>query len=395
MASQKLTKTFVESLQAGEKDIVVWDAELKGFGVKITPKGRKVFVVQYRPKGYKGAAKKYTIGVFGTWTVQRARDRAREVLVDGSQGHDVGALEQAERMKINSDKIADVAAQFLEKYASQNRTVDETQRIFSNDIIPKIGKKSVHAITKNELINIVEDVNLRGAPIMANRTLATLRKFFNWCVSRAIIDKSPADGIAAVVKERSRDRVLSDSEVQKIYHAAEKIGYPFGDIVQLLFLTAQRRDEVAQMKWSELNLAAGVWSIPALRVKNGKAHDVHLSLCAMSILSRLSPILMNDGETSDFVFTTTGKTACSGFSRAKKTLDELSGVNDWRLHDIRRTVATAMSKLQVPIHVTEAILNHKSGQISGVAAVYQKHQFLDERKDALNKWSNHLCGLLA
>lgn len=393
MSSQKLTKGFIENIQQGEKDTVWWDAELKGFGIKVTPKGRKVFIVQYRPKGHKGAARKYTIGVFGAWTVQQARDRAREVLVSGSQGHDVGSIEQAQRQKSSSDKINDLVLQFLEKYASQNRTEAETKRIFNNDVVPVIGKKSIHVITKHELISIVEGIKVRGAPIMANRTLAALKKFFNWCVSRAIIDKSPADGIAAVVKEKSRERVLDDNEINSIFSATRKMGYPFGSIVQLLFLTAQRRDEVAQMRWSEIDFTTATWSIPASRAKNGKSHDVHLSPCAVDILQSQSRILIADGMESDFVFTTTGTTAFSGFSKAKKALDQLAGVSEWRLHDIRRTVITAMSRLRVQPHVTEAILNHKSGVISGVAAVYHKHQFLDERKDALNKWCDYLLSI--
>ncbi len=167
------------------------------------------------------------------------------------------------------------------------------------------------------------------------------------------------------------------------------------------------------MRWSELNLDKATWTIPAERVKNGKAHDVHLSKDALALLHSIPRFVSADNVESDLVFTTTGNTPFSGYSKSKTTLDkkmlevlqkmaEDKGVNPelvkltpWRLHDIRRTVTTELSKLGVAIHVADAILNHKSGVISGVAAVYQKNAFIQERQDALNKWCDHLNKICA
>lgn len=409
---QKLTKTLIDGLQAPMKDTIHWDTEVKGFGVKVTPRGRKVFLAMHRPKGHVGAAKKYTIGTYGEWTVQQAREKAREILVESSKGTDLGAKERAEKRRLASDRINDLVDQFLEKHASQNRTGDETKRILHRELTPKFGKRSIHGLTKHDVISILEDITKRGSPIMANRTLAAIRKFLNWCVSRGVIESSPAQGVDAQARERSRDRILATDETRDAIAAARDMAYPFGSIVELLFMTAQRREEVAAMRWSEVDLDKGVWTIPAARAKNGKAHDVHLSKCAVALLQSLPRFVLPDNSESDLVFTTTGETSFSGFSKAKGKLDEKmlqamrkraaeSGKNPnevsiapWRLHDIRRTVTTELSRLGVAIHIADAILNHKSGTISGVKAVYQRNEFTEERRDALNKWCDRIDAIM-
>lgn len=409
---QKLTKTLIDGLQAQGKDTIHWDAEVKGFGLKVTPTGRKVFLAMHRPKGHLGAAKKYTIGTYGEWTVQQARERAREILVESSKGNDLGAKERAEKRRLASDRINDLVDQFLENHASQNRTGDETKRILHRDLTPKFGTRSIHALTKHDVISVVESVTKRGSPIMANRTLAAIRKFLNWCISRAIIEASPAKGINAQAKEQSRDRTLAAHETRDVIAAARQMAYPFGSIIELLFMTAQRRDEVAAMRWSEVDLDKAVWTIPAARAKNGKAHDVHLSKCAVALLRSLPRFVLPDNSESDQVFTTTGETPFSGFSKAKSKLDEKMlqamrkraakngknpneiSVAPWRLHDIRRTVTTELSRLGVAIHIADAILNHKSGTIGGVMAVYQRNEFTEERRDALNKWCDRIDAIM-
>ena len=404
----KLTKSYIDNLRPTDKDALYWDSELKGFCVKVTPKGRKVFLVMYRPKGHTGAARKYTVGPHGEWTVQQARDRAREVLTEGSKGIDVGAIERVERQRKSSDILSDLVDEFLKKHAAQNKTHDETKRILERELLPKYGKKSIHVVTKHDILSVLEGVRDRGSDIMANRTLAAIRKLMKWCVSRGIIDTSPANGISQLAKEVPRDRVLTTDETRAALIAARGIGYPFGNIVELLFLTAQRRDEVGDMRWSELNLDKATWTIPAERAKNGKAHDVHLSKDALTLLHSIPRFVSADNVESDLVFTTTGNTPFSGYSKSKKALDkkmletlrkfaEDKGVNPglvkltpWRLHDIRRTVTTELSKLGVPIHVADAILNHKSNAMSSVAAIYQRNEFIDERREALNVWCKHV-----
>ena len=228
----------------------------------------------------------------------------------------------------------------------------------------------------------------RGAPVMANRTLAAVRKLFNWSVSRGIISASPCAGISAPQREKARDRVLSDDELISIFNAAVEMGGAFGAIIQVLILTAQRRNEVSEMTWNELDLDGNQWKIPGARTKNEKPHFVHLSEPAIAVISSVQNV-------GAFVFTSNGKTPFSGFSKSKKRLDELSGITDWRLHDIRRTVTSGMAQLGIAPHVADKILNHQSGTISVVAAVYQRHEFLEERKTALDAWGRHVQSLLS
>jgi len=166
------------------------------------------------------------------------------------------------------------------------------------------------------------------------------------------------------------------------------MGGPFGGIVQLLAMTGQRREEVAQLSWNELDLDAEVWTLPGHRTKNGKAHTVHLSAPARDVLTG-SPRL------GSFVFTSTGRASFQGCSPYKRELDAMCGVPGWRLHDLRRTMVSGMAKLGVAPHVADRILNHASGTISGVAAVYQRHEFLAERKAALDLWGRHVAFLTA
>jgi integrase len=187
-------------------------------------------------------------------------------------------------------------------------------------------------------------------------------------------------------KEIARDRVLTDEELARVILAARKIGGPYGGIVELLALTGQRREEVARVSHQEIDLAGRVWTIPKSRTKNGKAHSVHLSAQSMALLRRA----VGPGA---LMFSLLGANPFQEFSRAKRLLDQLSGVTGWRLHDLRRTCVSGMARLGVAPHIADKILNHQSGTISGVAAVYQRHEFLAERRTALDLWGAHVAEL--
>jgi integrase len=154
----------------------------------------------------------------------------------------------------------------------------------------------------------------------------------------------------------------------------------------MLALTGQRRDEVGRMAWTDLDLENGLWVVPGEHAKNGKPHTVHLSHPALELLSQIP-------QTGDLVFSSNGTTLFQGYSKAKARLDRISGVSGWTLHDLRRTVVSGMARLGIPPHVADKILNHQTGTISGVAAVYQRHEFLLERRDALRLWGRHVLGL--
>src|SRR5262245_10567361 len=394
MPTAKLTKLMIDGLRPGPKDNIYWDSEQPGLHLKVTPGGKKVFMLYYRVLGAARQQRRYKIGDYGVITLQQARERAKSLLGSVADGKDPAAERKHARQRLNSELVSDLAAQFLIKHAAQNRSAAETERIFNRDILPRLGSRSIHSLKKHDVIALLEVVADRGSPIMANRTLAALRKFLNWCVARGIIDKSPADGAEAPGREAKRDRVLTDDELRRVMVAARRIGFPYGSIVELLAITGQRREEVASMCWAELDLPARTWTIPAARSKNNKPHIVHLSDSAVRVLDQVPKIELppdqDAAETTALVFTTNGRTPFQGFSKLKTQLDELSGVTDWTLIDLRRSVVQWMVRLGVAPHIADKVLNHQSGAISGVAAVYQRHEFLVERHDALDRWGSHV-----
>jgi integrase len=196
-------------------------------------------------------------------------------------------------------------------------------------------------------------------------------------------------GIERPAPEQSRERVLADKELKSIWQAADELGHPYAGIVKLLILTGQRRNEIAGLRWSEIDLDVRSLHLPAQRTKNARAHDVPLSAQALAIVAGL-PRLVD----ADLVFTVKRKPV-TGFSRAKERLNGASGVTDWTLHDIRRTVASGLQRLGVRLEVTEAVLNHKSGSMAGIVGVYQRHDYASEKRDALQRWADHVDALVS
>ena len=379
MQRRRLTKTVIDGLQAGPKDFICWDTELRGFGCKVTPAGKKVFIVQYRIGGRGSRVRKFTIGAYGPVTPQKAREQARSLLGLVAQGRDPQADKIASRKKLASDHVDDLFERFCERHASKRRSVREVRRIFENDVREHIGNRSVHTIKKRDLVEILHAVEDRGAHIMANRVLAAMRKFFNWLVSQAVLEASPCAGIGAPTAERSRNRVLTDDELGRVLKAAQLLDYPFGVIVQLLAHTGQRRDEVAGMRWSELDLEKRLWTLPGVRTKNARAHDVALTPQVVELIEGCRP-----RSVGQVVASLSAERPFQGWSKAKAALDQKAQVSGWRLHDLRRTMVTYMAaRAGVAQHVSDRILNHKSGVISSVAAVYQQHDFASERREAL------------
>ena len=295
----------------------------------------------------------------------------------------------------SSDKSSrlfeDVLLDWYDREQRQRRSFKQVETAIKLHVLPHLKGREIQDIRKSDLVRIIDRVADSGARTQANRVRAFVTRFFNWAAERDLIEHSPAASLPKVQGERSRDRVLTESELRSVWHAADAIGYPFGPIVKLLILTAQRRDEVAGMTWSELDLDRATWTIGAERAKNGQAHTVHLSPAAQAILEQIPQRL-----DSDFVFTTTGKSAVSGFSKAKARLDKLSAVNEWRLHDLRRTAATMMAEqLELSHVIVDRILNHRSGAIRGVAAVYLRGEYLKEREHALGCWSEFVQKLVS
>jgi integrase len=383
----KLTKSSIDVLPTPATDVIYWDAGFPGFGVKVTPKGRKVFLVLYRTGGAGSKLRKYTIGPYGRVTLHQARVAAQKVFAAKLDGRDLAAEKREARRRVVADRVEDLLEAFIVQHVSQNRSAYEISRLLRREMGKPWTGRSIHEITKRDVVEVISAIEQRGAPGTANKTLKVIKTFLRWCVGRAVLDRSPAEGVPLPAKVVTRDRVLTDRELAQIILAARPMSGPYGGIVELLALTGQRREEVAAMTWGELDLHQRVWTLPKSRTKNAKEHAVHLSEQSMAVLLRTT-------VRGPFVFTVLGSKPFREFSRAKQQIDELSGVTGWRLHDLRRTCVSGMARLGVAPHVADKILNHQSGTISGVAAVYQRHEFLPERQAALDLWGAHIGQLL-
>jgi integrase len=384
----KLTKNAIDSLPTPASDTIYWDAGCPGFGVKVTPKGRKVFVVLYRTGGTGSILRKYTIGVFGRVTLHQARVAAQRVFAARLEGRDPAAEKRAAKQRVVADRVDELLEAFIAQHVSQNRSATEISRLLRREVGKTWGHKSIHEISKRDIVELISAIEQRGAPVAANKALKTIKTFLRWCVGRAVLEQSPADGVPLPAREVARDRVLTDPELTQVILAARKIGGPYGGIVELLALTGQRREEVAGSTWNEFDLGQRIWTLPKARTKNAKQHAVHLSAQAIAVLKRMK-------KQGPFVFSVHGTTPFRDFSHAKRGLDAMSGVKHWRLHDLRRSCVSGMARVGIPPHVADKILNHQAGTISGVAAVYQRHEFLSERREALDLWGAHIGAVLS
>jgi integrase len=378
---------MVDVVVPGEKDVMIWDRQVAGFGLKVTPTGKRTYLVQYRMGGRGSPTRRYTIGAHGIFTVDQARDEARRLLTQVRQGIDPMEEKQAARApKPKVITVAEAIERFRINHVSKQRTEAEVMRPLRKDVLPVWGERPIVGITKRDVIELLDGVEARGAKYVRNRLHAHLSKLFNWAIGKDMITISPLAGIGSL-PEKSRDRVLEEHEIRRIWLACDQVGEPYGSLVRMLMLTGQRRDEVCGMTQGEVNLDRALWTIPRERCKNDTTHDVLLSEAAITVLERVPQL-------GEFVFSITGTQPFKGFGRAKERLDALSEVTDWRLHDLRRTTATEMAKMGVAQHVVEKILNHQSGVIRGVAAIYNRHSYLDERRQALEAWARRLDAIV-
>jgi integrase len=336
-----------------------------------------------------------------------AREEARRVISLAGAGKDPRRIRSEAKLKRREDRrnSFDVCAdEFLQKYAERrlrSSTQREYRRILQGRDTRAWRHRPVSEISKRDVLDVIEAIDGRGSSGAARRALAYLRKFFNWCAERDIIINPPTDRIRSSHPDTKRDRVLTDQELHYLLHALDAEQSIFGPLIRVLLLTGQRRGEVAGMLWvelSDLSKENAFWEIPAHRTKNNHSHLVPFSLEVRKLLSSLPQV-------SAFVFTTNGETPVSGFGKVKARLDVrinnmrrsdgLEPSEPWTLHDLRRTMVTVMNeKLRIAPHFVEAVVNHTSGLAkAGVAGVYNRALYLDDRREALSSWQNWLSDL--
>jgi integrase len=386
MGSQLLTDVLIRKLRPEEgRQFEVFDSRVPGLAVRISPKGTKTFTLLYRAGR---RARRMTVGRYPLLSLAEARARAERALREVSEGRDPAAAKQAARNRYDDQLFTAVADEFVEKHAKRKtRTWRETERILKREFAGSWKHRQIQDISKQDLNRVLDGIVARNAPIAANGALAAVRKLFNWAIERGYVSTSPCAGTQRPSKAVSRNRVLSHAELAAVWRAACDTPYPFGPVVQLLILTAQRRAEVVGMRWCELDLKQRLWTLPPARTKANREHAVPLSELAVQII--ISVPRLHD----DLVFPARGKdTTASGFSKWKQALDKKSKVTGWTLHDVRRTAATRMAELGVRPHVIEHVLNH---QMPGVAGVYNRFEYLPEMREALTKWNSAINTIAA
>jgi integrase len=390
----------------GER-IELWDTHVRGFGIRATDT-TKSFSIMYR---LAGRQRRMTLGTYPVLSLAEARRMAGDALLKVRLKIDPQDERDARERRLQESRengFTAVAKQFLETYVrkrKQLRTADEIEAMLEADVLPSWGARPIESITKGDVRTLLRKIANRGAEHRANKYLAVVRKLFNWALEQDLVAVSPCLGVRPIVDEVERDRVLSDAELRLICAGCDSLGYPFGPLFQVLLLTGQRRGETAAMCWSEVDFDRKVWTIPADKAKSQRLHVVPLP---PGVVERLKGMDRKDGV--DLIFTTTGKTPVSGFSKAKAELDSLiladlrkqaeehgddlaivRPLPEWRLHDLRRTMSTNLARLKVPrLHISK-ILNHADG---GVTAIYDRFAYADEKRQALEVWGRFVDSIL-
>lgn len=398
MATGKVTKRSVDAMAVTGRNEYLWDDELRGFGVRMSAGGVRAYVVQYRMGGREAKTKRFTIGQHGSWTPEQARTEAKRLLRLVDQGSDPASADRERRRQAVDLAFSSYVDLFAERYLKSSwKRWEATKALLIREAVPVLRDKPLPLVTRAD-INVIYDA-LSDRPATAKLMHATLRKLFRWALGRGDIERTPFDGITTPKGAQARDRVLDDRELKFAWTAAGGLGAPFDGLYRALILTGQRREEVAGLDWRELDREGAMWTLPRERAKNGEAHLVPLSEAGIELFDGIAGGAKWPKQ--GLVFSTTGKTAPSGFSKAKARLDAAmvalakkedpaAAIAPWVVHDFRRTVATGLQILGVRFEVTEAVLNHRSGSKSGIAGVYQRHDWKAEKREALNAWAVHL-----
>ena len=421
MSKDGLTAKQVEHMKPGTKRVEVPVGSPIGLYLVIHPTGRKSWMFRYR---YRGRTRGLTLEKsYPEMSLAAARAEAEAALEKLADDIDPAVAQAIEEQQAAPNSAKAVAEEWLKRTMQKKPSYGEVKRIVERDILPAWKDRFIIEIDRPAVFRLLDDTVDRGAPVLANRMLTIIKRWFKWSVNRGYIAVSPAAGIDPPSEESSRDRVLTQDELAVIWNTAPKLGFPFGDYFRFLILTGQRRAEVATIRWPHIDLDNALWTLPKANTKSKRIHDVPLSPAAVDLLKRLprfpKPKEENPTtrkEPNDFVFTTTsGERPISGYSKAKETLekkiterlrehqekpvsrkhvskDDLA-LDEWHIHDIRRTLTTWMANNDVAPHVLAAILNHTPGSTMGITAVYARSRWAKEKREALDKWATFVLSL--
>ncbi len=381
----RLTKGMLATLAPapGQAERIVWDAEVRSFGVRIRASGARTWVI--RPPRSGGASRLHTLGSADAIDLASARRAAQEKIAEAALGGDYTKA-KAEARAQAAVKFGGLLDRYISDKQEQGRRASTLANL-KNHLFAHWGPlhgRPLSAITRAEISARHRQITSEFGPHAADRARSVLSTFFAWAMAEGLADSNPVTATRTATAPTRRERVLTDAELVAVWRACRNDD--FGRIVRLLILTGQRRNEVAGMRRSEINLSGALWTLSAERSKNKRTHEIPLSPLAAAILADG----MADGG-RDLVFGE-GEGAFSGFSRAKAALDRRVGeaAEEWGLHDLRRTAATRMADLGVVPHVVEAVLNHVSGSKAGVAGIYNRANYREEKRAAMALWAEYV-----
>lgn len=404
----KFTDASIRSLKPRAERFEIWETNGEGLGLRISPKGRKTWIYMYR---FEGKARRMTLGTYPAMPLTEAHKAHADACDKLKHNIDPGSLRvQANIERRKAETVKELADLYLEKWARpRKRSWREDERILYKDIIPVIGDQKAVDIRRREIIQILDGVAERGSPIQANRTLACVRKMFNYAVSRDIIESSPCQQIRAPGAEKCRDRTLTPDEIKTLWASLDDTCKPRQESVEnrlaisptialalkLQLVTAQRKGEVISARWDELDLDSGWWTIPAEKAKNKLAHRVPLSPLALEVIESIKQATLKHDEDgneilSDWLFPSprgNKPITPSAVNRGILNNRELIGLPPFTPHDLRRTAATQMASSGITRLVISKILNHAE---TSVTAVYDRHGYDTEKRRALDAWGRKL-----
>jgi integrase len=372
-----LTDAAIQRIKPPAKSsLEIFDLGYPGLALRIGHGGAKSFELFYRASG---KLRRETLGRWPAISLVDARNAWRKTREAIGRGDDPALQRGGSAMLFEH-----VVEEWIKRDQAKNKpsSLYQVTRSLKVDLLPSWRGKRVDEIGKRDVIELLDSIADRGAPIMARSVQSYIRRFFRWCIERDILRIDPTAGMPRVGNRKSRDRVLTDEELDKVWAACNGT---YGAVVRMLALTGARREEIAQLRWSEIDGAT--IKLEGSRTKTGAPHTIPLSSAAQALLNSLPRL-------GDFVFTANGTKPISHWSQPKLRLDGASGVTNWRIHDLRRTAATGMQRLGVNLQTIEAVLGHMSGSRSGVVGVYQRHSFDAEKRAALEAWGAHVMALV-
>ena len=413
MPTASLTDRKIDSLKPGKGLVEWWDENTPGFGIRVSPKGKKTWFVMYRLAGLR---RRLRLGRYPAVSLERARQQARKALFAVSEARDPAQEKKAQeallkRERLEAKTFSELARLYLDEYAKLNkRSWKEDERFIDKLLKPEFGSLNVKEITRSHVRSFLRGIAAKTR-VHANRTHACLRKILNWAIKEEIVDMegNPASGISSPGgREQSRERVLTDNEIKMVWKELEKDSTAPKKALQLILLTGQRPGEVAGIAFEELNLPEAMWTLPGVRTKNRMTNIVRLSNQAMRVIERQRESLESEREKREkrghstppatFLFPCrhVGKekpmTVYALDQEAQRVFQEL-GIPRFTPHDLRRTCSTKLGEMLVPGHIIERIANHKPVGITN--RVYNKYDYLKEKQEALNSWGTRLSVIVS